>query len=110
MKLPHDKAISRYEGGIVCFNSFSQNILKPVSSPQCHTIPACVYLPVSLVSPSVRPVCAVVRQLVFWPGSWKPEDKVGELLLLNSCLLPQKRPKFRENSSKYSSYKESSRN
>ena len=91
MKLPHDKAISRYEGGIVCFNSFSQNILKPVSSPQCHTIPACVYLPVfACFAQCATGVCRCKAAGV-WPGSSKPEDKVGELLLRDSCLLPLKK-------------------
>ena len=36
-------------------------------------------------------VCAVVKAAgVFWPGSSKPEDKVGELLLRDSCLPHQK--------------------
>ena len=47
------------------------------------------------ISPSVRPVCVCVPFVVkaagvFWPGSSKPEDKVGELLLRDSCLPHQK--------------------
>ena len=71
----------------------------------------CRYLPYFYPYPNVdalyfnsstgfRPVCnrcvcvcvpfVVKAAGVFWPGSSKPEDKVGELLLRDSCLPHQK--------------------
>ena len=71
---------------------------------------SCHYLPSFYPQPNVdalyfnstrfRPVCnrcvcvcvpfVVKAAGVFWPGSSKPEDKVGELLLRDSCLPHQK--------------------